>query len=170
MRAITSLFLGLFITSAANAAEFSLTSSSFSNNDKIPVLHSCDGKNISPQLSWSNAPSNTQSFVLIFSSPDWPIGAVYLWVLYNIPADIKELPEKANTNLPQDILVGNNFYSETSYRGPCPPDSIMRHYVFTIYALDSMLSLSDGAEVDELFSKMQKHILKKTELTGTFSH
>ena len=124
----------------------------------------------SPELSWSNAPSNTQSFVLILSSPDWTTGKVYLWVLYNIPGNTKELAEKANKDLPDGTLVGNNFYDEADYRGPCPPDTLQHHYVFTLYALDTTLELPAGAEAEDILNKIGKHILKQTKLTGVFSH
>jgi Raf kinase inhibitor-like YbhB/YbcL family protein len=170
MRFIISIILGFFTILAANAAEFTLTSKAFPNNGTIPPLYTCDGKNISPDLSWSNAPSNTKSFVLLLSSPDWSVANIYLWILYKIPANINSLEAKASKELPAGIGTGINYYYVSEYRGPCPPDHRIHHYVFTLYALDNMPDLSDGAELEEVLDEMDKHIIKQTSMTGTYIH
>ena len=112
---IKSIIIGLLISATADAANFSLKSTAYSDSGRIPALYSCDGKNISPELSWSNPPDKTQSYALIFSSPDWTTGKVYLWILFNIPATTKELAEKANEDLPAGALVGTNYYYDSEY-------------------------------------------------------
>ena len=59
-----------------------LTSSSFSNDEKIPgefafctpdpAHHVCLGSNRNPQLSWTDVPAGTRSFALICHDPDVP--------------------------------------------------------------------------------------------------
>lgn len=169
MRVFMGILIGLFITSTAFASKFTLTSPAFPNDGKIPTLYTCDGDNSSPELRWNNAPTNTQSYVLILNSPDWP-EMVYLWVLYNIPNDLNSLPKAANKHLPDNIATGNNYFYETTYRGPCPPDSLVHHYVFTLYALDKTLDLPPGADVNEVLSQMGMHIIQETKLIGLFSH
>lgn len=170
MRILVGVIVGLLFAGAVFANDFVLKSTAFSNNEKVPILYSCDGKDISPALAWDNAPANTKSFLLILSSPDWSTGFVNLWIVYNIPSNVKMLSEGANQNLPKGALVGTNYYYETSYRGPCPPDDFKHHYVFTIYALDTVLDLPEGAEIDDVLDKSNHHILKQTQLTGIFSH
>ena len=46
-------------------AVLQLTSISFSNGGNIPKQFTCEGEDISPELSWSNAPSGTKTFALI---------------------------------------------------------------------------------------------------------
>lgn len=173
IRILLRCMLGFFILFLAHAAispTFTLTSSAFKDQGTIPALYTCDGKNISPPLTWTNAPPNTVSFALALTSPDWSAGSVYLWVLYNIPKDIHSLVEGANKELPDGIQVSMNYYNENAYNGPCPPDNNNHHYVFTIYALDKMLDLPYDAETDTIISHVDRHTLQQAHLTGNFSH
>ena len=118
------------LITAAYGGDFVLKSSAFTNNDKIPSIYSCDGKNISPALKWENAPLNTQSFVLIVSCPDTIFGTTfYNWILFNIPSNTKEIAEGAD-NLPEGTSWGANSFGNANYEGPCPPDDLNHHYVF----------------------------------------
>jgi Raf kinase inhibitor-like YbhB/YbcL family protein len=170
MRILISLIFGLYFSAAVYAADFNISSAGFSDNTTIPPIYSCDGNDISPPLSWSNAPEGTKSFALILKSPDWSAGLVYLWIVYNIPNTMTSLTEGANRNLPDGISVGTNYYNETTYRGPCPPDSLSHHYVFTLYALDTLLDLPTSIEGDDFLLKINSHIIQQTSLTGVFKH
>lgn len=170
MRTIIGVFLGLFLVMAANAAEFVLTSTAFTEREVIPDLYSCDGKNISPALAWKNPPNDTQAFALILSSPDAPGGIFYNWVLYNIPSDMKSFPEGFSEVLPRGILVGNTSIGDAIYRGPCPPDNLKHHYVFTLYALDAPLDLVEGADIEIVLLEIKRHLLSQAQLSGVFRH
>lgn len=142
-----------------------LKSDAFANGQSIPAKYSCTGKNISPALTWSNAPAGTQSFALIVDDPDAPMGTWVHWVLYNIPSSTTSLPESTNAD---GISVGKNSSNHMSYDGPCPPSGTHR-YFFKLYALDSTLSLSPGATKEQVLNTMKGHILAQGELMGTFS-
>ena len=152
----------------ADAAPFTITSTAVENGNALPALYTCDGKDIQPELTWKNAPANTQSFALILSDPDAPAGTFYHWVLYNIPASFSSLP-KAMTKLPAGSLIGNNSWNNASYNGPCPPLGALHHYILTIYALDTNLTLSTYANAPTLLDAMQTHILGQSILTMTYS-
>src|SRR5262245_12489726 len=63
-----------------------LTSSSSPAEGNIPSQFTCEGKDISPELTWKNAPSGTKTFALIVHDPDAPrAGGFTHWVVYNIP-------------------------------------------------------------------------------------
>jgi phosphatidylethanolamine-binding protein (PEBP) family uncharacterized protein len=49
-----------------------LTSTSFQAGAEIPSYYTSDGEDASPELSWRDAPSKVQSFVLIVHDPDAP--------------------------------------------------------------------------------------------------
>jgi phosphatidylethanolamine-binding protein (PEBP) family uncharacterized protein len=49
---------------------FEIISSAFKHQGEIPSEFSCDGRNISPELSWNDAPADTKSFALIMHDPD----------------------------------------------------------------------------------------------------
>jgi len=70
-----------------------LESTDFRDGEKIPARFTCDGKNISPQLSWSDFPDKTKTFALIVEDPDAPGGTFVHWVVYNIPSNVTSLAE-----------------------------------------------------------------------------
>jgi Raf kinase inhibitor-like YbhB/YbcL family protein len=151
---------------------FELTSTAFTQGEPIPVQYSCDGDDISPPLSWGNPPAGTQSLALIMDDPDAPGGTWDHWILFNIPADMRELQENlpitGKNQDPNAIFVGNNSWGRADYGGPCPPSGTHR-YFFKLYALDTTISLLPGATKQELLNNMDGHILAETELMGTFS-
>ncbi|MDY0019343.1 MAG: YbhB/YbcL family Raf kinase inhibitor-like protein [Anaerolineae bacterium] len=149
---------------------FTLTSSAFKQGETIPHVHSCDGQDSSPPLSWGEPPAGTRSFALIMDDPDAPVGVWVHWVLYNLPATCRELPGGVRPDpvLPDGSLHGHNSWRKLGYGGPCPPFGKHR-YFFKLYALDAMLDLSTGATKAELLKAMESHILTETELMGTYA-
>lgn len=149
---------------------FELNSPAFAHLTPIPVKYSCDGENISPPLTWSDPPEGTLSFALINDDPDAPVGVWVHWVLYNIPAETRELREAipAQDELSDGSLHGQNSWSRRDYGGPCPPGGTHR-YFFKFYALDTMLELGPGADTQSLRAAMEGHILAEVELMGTYS-
>lgn len=143
----------------------SVTSSAFQDGANIPEQYSCKGQDISPPLAWSGAPANTKSFALICADPDAPAGTWYHWVLYNIPANTKEIIENQT---PEGALVGKNSWGNTSYQGPCPPSGT-HHYIFTLYALDTILNLNSAPDAKGLENAMKGHILQSSKITGLFT-
>jgi hypothetical protein len=158
-------------TTEANMS-FKLTSDAFAHGQSIPAKYSCIGRNISPPLAWTDPPAGAQSFALIVDDPDAPAGTWVHWVLFNIPADARELqedlPVKGKNVDPNSIYVGKNSWGDIGYGGPCPPSGTHRYY-FKLYALDTLISLLPGASKDQLLKEMDGHILAQTELMGTFS-
>lgn len=160
----------LFLTNLYSSAQsFELKSPAFVSGSMIPSLYTCDGKNISPPLAWSAAPAGTKSFVLICDDPDAPVVTWVHWVYYNIPASVTSLPEAlSKTEKPaQGGIHGKSSFGDFGYGGPCPPWGTHR-YFFKLYALDTMLTLSSGAKKKDLLKAMDKHVLGKTELMGTY--
>ncbi|HOF07110.1 MAG TPA: YbhB/YbcL family Raf kinase inhibitor-like protein [Bacteroidales bacterium] len=145
-------------------------SDSFSDGGMIPAKYTCDGANISPQLSWDNAPKGTKSFVLICEDPDAPMGTFTHWVLYDIPADVHELPE----NLPKDKILPNGAkqgitdFKKVGYGGPCPPNGTHRYY-FKLYALDTLLNLEPALKKEDILKAMNGHILAQGQIMGKYA-
>jgi Raf kinase inhibitor-like YbhB/YbcL family protein len=149
---------------------FQLTSSAFGHGQPIPPQYTCRGKDISPPLSWSDPPAGTQSFALICDDPDAPAGDWVHWLIYNLPATTRSLPEGVPTDgqLPDGSRQGLNGWQQTGYRGPCPPSGTHR-YFFKLYALDTTLNLPPRATKQQLLDAMKGHVLAQAELMGTFS-
>lgn len=147
-----------------------LTSSSFQPEGNIPRQFTCEGNDISPELSWKNAPSGVKTFALIVHDPDAPrSGGFTHWVAYNIPANVTEIPQDLpkSEKLPNGGIQGKNDSGKLGYMGPCPPSGTHRYY-FYLYALDTELNLQPGATKDELEKAMKGHILAQTELMGRY--
>jgi Raf kinase inhibitor-like YbhB/YbcL family protein len=148
-----------------------LTSDVFVHQGAIPTQYTCEGKDVSPPLKWSNLPPGTKSLALIVDDPDAPDPAAprmtwVHWVLYNLPPATNGLPEGARP-LPPGTLEGTNDWRRTGYGGPCPP--IGRHrYFHKLYALDTVLPDLRRPDKAALEKAMQKHILERAELVGTY--
>jgi Raf kinase inhibitor-like YbhB/YbcL family protein len=180
------LFLLLMLSSLANnctgnedqtrsrkegiAMAIQLTSSAFTEGASIPTMYTCDGKDVSPPLKWSNVPEGTKSFALISDDPDAPVGTWVHWVIYDIPAEVTELPEAVPTTetLANGAKQGRNDFKRIGYGGPCPPRGGPHRYFFKLYALDSQLGLKPGATKKELLKAMEGHILAEGQLMGTY--
>jgi Raf kinase inhibitor-like YbhB/YbcL family protein len=147
-----------------------ISTDAFQSGGNIPKEYTCDGGDISPGLSWSNIPAKTQSVALIVDDPDAPMGTFTHWVIYNLPADKKELPKGVpKTRVLKDgSIQGVNDFGETGYNGPCPPPGKPHRYFFKIYALDKKLEISGEVSKGKLEKAMQEHILAKGELIGRY--
>jgi phospholipid-binding protein, PBP family len=119
-------------------SQFTLISPSFKDGDVIPRRHTCDGDDVSPRLEWEGQPPNARSFALIMYDPDAPMGTFIHWVIYNIPASVRSIPEgvqKEAESLPGLGLQGVNDFGYLGYGGPCPPRGHGPHrYYFALHA------------------------------------
>jgi Raf kinase inhibitor-like YbhB/YbcL family protein len=155
---------------AAQPASFQLTSRAFSNGESIPPAYTCDGEDISPPLQWGDPPQGAQSLALILDDPDAPAGIWVHWVLYNLPADARALPEgiSPQAELPDGGQHGQSSWQRLGYGGPCPPSGTHR-YIFKLYALDTRLDVPTGASKSQVLRAMEGHILAQAELTGLYT-
>jgi len=151
------------------AAALSLPSPAITEGGAIPSKFTCDAgqQNPSPALAWKDAPAAAKSFVLILHDPDAPMaGGFTHWVLFDIPATAKELPENFQ---PGSVGVsGTSGFRRQGYGGPCPPTG-SHHYHFMLSALDvPTLGLAAGASKADVEKAMEGHVVGKTELVGTY--
>lgn len=159
---------------AEGTMAFVIESPAFENGREIPSTYTCQGRDVSPPLSWSGVPSGARSLALIVSDPDAPDPAnprmtwVH-WVLYNLPADSAGMPEGAGNNgtLPDGTMQGVNDWGRTGYGGPCPPIGSHR-YFFRLYALDKILPDLGAPSMKELLHAMKGHVIGEAELMGRY--
>ncbi len=151
------------------ATKLELTSKDILSNSPIPVVFSGEGKNISPQLSWTGVPSDCKELILVVDDPDAPLPGGWIhWVVYGIPPELKELPQ-AVTQGASGIVFGKNSYGKNIYQGPMPPPgSGAHHYHFKLFAIDKTLDLKPGIARDQIYKQIQGHILGQAELVGTY--
>jgi hypothetical protein len=154
---------------ANGQAALTLTSSSFESG-RIPARFTCNGAETSPQLAWTAPPAGTASLALIVTDPDAPGGRFTHWVLYDLPAGKRELPEGLAKlgQLEDGARQGRNDFDAVGYGGPCPPGKAAHHYVFTLYALDAKLNLAAGATRKQVESALQGHVLARGDLIAVY--
>jgi Raf kinase inhibitor-like YbhB/YbcL family protein len=147
-----------------------VSSDAFAKEGQIPVGYTCDGTNISPPLSWGPVPHGTASIAILVTDPDAPGGTFIHWMAYNIPPGTREIPVggPGKDVLPAGSVQGMNDMGRPGYGGPCPPKGIPHHYHFTVYALDSTISLTGKRDGRMLAEALAGHILAKGETVGIY--
>ncbi|HXW85720.1 MAG TPA: YbhB/YbcL family Raf kinase inhibitor-like protein [Candidatus Bathyarchaeia archaeon] len=144
-------------------------SPAFDPQAAIPSKYTCDGQDISPELTWKNEPLETKSFALICQDPDAPHGTWVHWVMYDIPASVHKIAEGATAESVGAIAGQTSWgVQKKGYGGPCPPHG-MHRYFFILYALAvSSLRLAPDATAQEVKDAMEGHVLEFVELMGTY--
>jgi Raf kinase inhibitor-like YbhB/YbcL family protein len=157
-----------------------LTSSAWEDGGVIPnkYTQATPPGTVSPELKWSQVPAGTQSFVLIFHDADGAMNRspkmdVTHWVAWNIPGSSTGLPENVP---PGDLPDGTRQISlrTTGYMGPGFPGPSYHHYMFELYALDTMLTVPSGTPEQAadtrmaVVNAMDGHVLGKAVLFGRF--
>lgn len=163
------IFIGLGVCWAEEEV-MKLVSPAFKYGGRIPMKYTCDGDDISPPLRWSGVPNGTESFVLICDDPDAPMGTWVHWVYYNIPKNVRSLPESIVPTENPYIggTQGINDFKRVGYGGPCPPMGTHR-YFFKLYALKDRLNLPSGLTKEQVLEKIGDHIIGKAILMGIYS-
>jgi Raf kinase inhibitor-like YbhB/YbcL family protein len=210
---------------AAAAAEYKLaqevdltievTSTQVSRIRRIGLKYSCSkersgigfeyGQNLSPPLAWSGVPEGAVTLALVLEGtdnlivlqePPYSEPLAVHWLMWNIPADLTELPEAIATttevvSIGPNVRQGLNVDNKIGYTGPCPPPlglaskvtqqgggynytygAKMRgvdDFFFRIYALDTELDLGPETTRDDLLRAIDGHIVAAGELNGKYA-
>lgn len=176
---LKKLLLSLSIlTSALFADGFTLKSNSFSGqmaNSQVFNGFGCTGDNISPDLSWENAPKGTKSFAIMMYDKDAPTGSGWWhWVVFDIPSKIVSLKENAGDMtkklLPSGAKSVVSDFGVAGYGGACPPVGDSSHqYIITIYALDvEKLGLDENAKPALVGFMLNSHTIQKASVISYY--
>ncbi len=141
-----------------------LKSSAFEDTQPIPTKYAKKGENVSPPLSWENAPQGTKSFALSILDKLSATRIYVHWLVCDMSADITSLKEGAsNARMPE----GSRELK--AYVGPFPPSGT-HNYEFTLYALKTdKLDLPEKVTLDMFTSAVKKNSLATAKLVGTFT-
>lgn len=143
-----------------------LESSEFLNNQPIPPRYTCDGANINPPLTITETPPGSESLVLIMEDPDAPGETWVHWTAWDINPLVAEIPEDS---VPEGSTEGTTSFGNIGYGGPCPHTGT-HHYIFKLYALDTLLGLSSDSGKEEVLSAIEGHIVEEAEpLIGLYT-
>lgn len=146
-----------------------LTSTAFADGGFIPTKHTGEGPDVSPELSWSNAPAEAEAFALFCHDPDAPLIALgqygYVhWVLYGIPGDVRSLPEGSG-----DFSQGVNDFGNRGYGGPMPPSGHGIHrYFFWLLALTEPPDLHPGLTLWQMLNTLEPNVIAMNRLMGLY--
>ncbi len=108
-----------------------LTSPAFSEGGEIPVRHTCDGEDVSPELAWEPMDLEAAGIAVLVTDPD--AGGFVHWVLGPLPMSTTSLPEDAGAD--PELPQGGNDFGGTGWGGPCPPSGTTHHYEFQVVSL-----------------------------------
>jgi Raf kinase inhibitor-like YbhB/YbcL family protein len=170
--------VGSCAPSFAAQTHFTLTSPTILNGGEMPGINvgqrdDCQGGNHSPPLAWSHPPEGTQSYAVSMADLDAKVGVVWLWLMFNIPANVTALPENAAQGgglAPPGVGQARNGFDETGYSGPCPrKGSPAHHYLITVWALNTAhLSFKDGTAAQPVAIFLRRHALGHANLTPRY--
>jgi len=148
---------------------FALRVDALAPGSTLPDVFTCKGTSESPELSWENVPQKTKSLILILDDPDAPQGTFTHWILYNIPANVRQI-DRAQPNakvLANGAQQGTSSAGSRGYYPPCPPIGPAHRYIFSLYALDYEVSMPTAGR-DSIDWAMGGHILGKATFTTRF--
>ncbi len=174
--------------------------------------HMSFGANRSPEMTWDQVPEGTRSFAIVMFDPDVPSIAddanqegktiskdiprvdFFHWLLVDIPAHVRCLPEGEDSdgvtpkgkefgggpvgvrgvNNFTQFLAGNPDMAGTyfGYDGPCPPwnDELLHHYHYEVFALDvESLGLSGEFDGEAVRKAMKGHVLDSARVVGHYT-
>lgn len=158
----------------SDAPPVKVASPAFANGDEIPHANTDYGDGLSPALTWNNVPAGTRAFAVVLEDPDVRQNPPFVhWLLYNLPGDMRELPESIPADSPLTefggALQGRASNGTIGYFGPRPPTEDKPHrYHFEVFCLDSYLDIDSGADREQLIKAMAGHVLAKGELVGLY--
>jgi len=141
-----------------------LNSSAFGDGQEIPQKHGKKIENISPQLSWMGAPSETKSFALSMVDRHPVAGNYVHWLVVDIDAGVTSLREAASGS---GMPAGSREVEP--YAGPFPPSGT-HDYEFTLYAVKTdRLDLPTKASLDAFTRAVAPNALATARLVGKFT-
>lgn len=171
----------LAASAGAMAASFELSSTDLKKGKAIPETFAfngfgCTGGNVSPALSWKNAPADTKSFAVMVHDPDAKTGGGGFrhWVVINLPAGATGIAQGAATfgsaTLPDGGQQIATDFGTPGWGGPCPPTGDAPHrYEFTVYALKvAALELPTNATAGLAGFMVNMNALGKASFTSTY--
>lgn len=120
----------------SNIPKLAVTSKSVNADGKLSIDCTCDGKRLSPAVSWEKGPEGTKAYAISLwhTAPDQEKS---YWLIYDIPADINELTE----NSKGAGKIGMNDRRKGEYDPMCSKGPGIKKYHVTVYALSTELKL-----------------------------
>lgn len=148
----------------------SLKVKGFENGGEIPIENTCDGENLSPEITWDIMDKKAKSFLIIMDDPDAPRGTFTHWIIYFPYDSIRLVPEQyRRIHEFNHFVEGRNDSGETHYFGPCPPKGHGFHrYFFKLYVLTDVIPIRPGISAIEALVKIRGKVLDEETYMGRY--
>jgi Raf kinase inhibitor-like YbhB/YbcL family protein len=157
---------------------FAVSSEDVADGVQLPEAHVFNGMgktgdNLSPQLSWSGFPPETQSFTVTCFDPDAPtVSGFWHWLVVDLPLSVTSLPRGAGTSddtLPGGFHIPTDF-GTPDYGGAAAPEGDRSHrYQFVVHAVDvPTLGVTAEARPAIVCFNLAFHTLARATLTPTY--
>lgn len=156
--------VGMLVACSTQPSAMTLSSEDFASNGMIPSVHTCDGTSLRPSLTVHGVPSGTKSLAVIIEDPDVPTGTFVHWTAWNIDPGVSTI----DVTLPSGSVEGFTSRGQPGYVGLCPPTGT-HHYVFRVYAMNTMLTLPADSTPDALKSRLSHGVLAQAEYVGLYA-
>ena len=145
---------------------FNISLSSVGYGEVLSQTFSCDGKDISPEITWQDPPASAKSYILIMEDTDVRHGPFVHWVMYNIKANANQIPENipASETTAEGWAQGLNGFGRLGYSGPCPHGKKVHRYNFTLYALNVSTELPSGLKKHDLTKIISDKTVKQASV------
>lgn len=153
---------------------FTVTSNDITDGQPLDPRFTQAGENVSPHLSWSGFPTETQSFLVNCFDPDAPTPAGFWhWTIVDLPADLTELEQgwgESDLMLPGAAFHVRNDGGDHAYAGAAPPPGDRPHrYAFAVHALDTdSLDLDADDSPTRVAFVALFHTIARAVITPTF--
>ena len=128
-----------------------------------------------------NAPANTESYAIVLEDKDaFPVSGGFSWIHWTA-ANIKssEVAENISATT-KDFVQGLNSWTSmqggsqsaelSSFYGGMAPPNAPHIYELHVFALDKTLDLDNGFYMNDLYRKMDGHILEQFTLKGEYKN
>jgi Raf kinase inhibitor-like YbhB/YbcL family protein len=158
------------ITTPDAPEQIRLESPAFPDGGELPIRFTCDGEGVSPPVRWSDVPSRARDLALVVEDPDAPGAGFTHWVVWKLPFAPAGEGRVLEGNVAPEMDQAVNDAGDTGWAPACPPEGDeAHHYVFTLYALDRLLDLGDGASATEVRDAIAADALAEGRLEATYA-
>ena len=134
----------------------------WANGVAINALHTCNGGNVAPSITWFGAPADAVEMALVVVDTD---ANFVHWVISGLDPTNPEIPEG---NVPVGAIEATNDFGKVGWDGPCPPPGAPHHYEFTLYALDQATELPTGTPAKDLIAFIKNTQIDSAQVVGVY--
>lgn len=154
---------GLSTPTQTSPQTMTVSSPVFGSNVRLPAIYTCHGPGLSPPLQWSGATKPVaKSFAIVVDDSQAPIEPYVYWLVFDIRPTTVAIGQN---QLPTGAKQADNSAGKAGYDAPCPTRNA-HEYRFTVYALNAVIKLPNGAGLRATWSAIASHVIATGRLTA----